>query len=119
MGADGHIKLFDMDKFLAQVEAGHKTAKTIIDLLTDSVTYVQTFEGRKILTVYHGDNLYTVSLLEEVVSAEDRREAWEDPSDCDRFFQEVSRSKLDKEEVIRLCHFLWKDCRMAEWEIWT
>ena len=123
MGADGHIRIMDYDKFLRNQSLNEAEEKEFKDLIKDSMTYFQnaTFEGcesKHLVTNYHGDNLYCMSNLYNLVSYGWQKGDWEDSFYFDGFLNEVKKS-FDPERFLQLAQYLWKDCHVNNWEVWT
>lgn len=119
MGADGHIRLMNWDKFerLSGLEAGR--ALEFFECIRDSVTYIQWLRNQRILTCYWGDNLYCVSHLEELVNYGWKKGDWNDSFYYDHVLKAVEKKAFDKDAFLDLCKLLWNDCYIAQWEVWT
>ena len=100
MGADGHIDIYDYEKIVAEI------GEVALEKLTDSTVYIQELQGKKYLTLYHGDNLYH------------RGDDW---SDRFGYCNENSKNEswyIPKEEFERLWGIIYKHY-ITSWEIWT
>ncbi len=87
MGADGHIYIYDFNKLEEILGVGK--------ILTGATTYIQTYRGEKLVTDYHGDNLWIHYCLACGIDA-------------------YSSEHDDKK-----CNDLIKPALIAEWEVWT
>jgi hypothetical protein len=119
VGADGHIRLMDWNKFecISGLDIGR--ALQFFDCIRDSVTYFQRLEERCIITCYWGDNLYCVSHLEELVNHGWERGNWNDGFYYEGLLARVEKNAFDKDGFVRLCQLLWNDCYINQWEVWT
>jgi len=119
MGADGHIRIMDADKLCQNRQLSEERFKEFLDILRDSMTYCQNFEGRKLITNYWGDNIYCVSNLENLVSYKWEKGNWQDPFYYDGLYKEVADSTFTHKDFLELAEYLWDNCEIAQWEVWT
>ena len=119
MGADGHIELYDYDKLIRDKDLGDKEDIAFRNIIKDSACYYQDFQGRTIITDYHGDNLYCRSLLYEIATSGWVKGNWHDSFYFDAAEKDCEKYKISKDRISELCDYLVKHCYIASWEIWT
>jgi hypothetical protein len=112
MGADGHVKIYNLDQF--EEKYGVEKTKIFTDLILDSVTYLHQFQSMWVITEYWGDNIYGRSTLNKI---EDRQCAWDPPGPYE--LERIKESGLSDEELYDMISFLKTDCFIVEWEVWT
>jgi hypothetical protein len=118
MGADGHVRIMDYDKFVNDKGLTPEQEKTVRDLIISGQTYLQSFEGRRLITDYWGDNLYEDSTLSQIVSY------GPDLSKHDSFVRSELESSANQlgcspEELAEMMWYLWMECKITKWEVWT
>lgn len=119
MGADGHIRIMDFDKLVRDKLGDSERAKLFADVIADSLCYFQKLQGKILVTDYWGDNIYCRSILYNIATYGLEKGNWEDPFYFDGFLKSVDDSKFERDEFLTLTNYLWNDCHVTDWEVWT
>jgi hypothetical protein len=121
MGADGHIRIYDLEKI--EKEFGKEVVNSFFDHFGSSIMYRQTLQGRKYLTRYWGDNLYSDDLYDMVLSCYNPVTDlfYTDSASYDSYSGSYFM-KLSKDQRIQfnyMIEFIEEQCRLTAWEVWT
>ena len=123
MGADGAIRLFNINKF--ERKFGIAESKRFLELVKDSQSYVHHFKVPdsdtviRVLTLYRGDNIYCDHFLGRLQNTldgskwGDQLERWDYDAIEEQGFD---RLLLDLKE---LTAYLYTECYIDNWEVWT
>lgn len=119
MGADGHIRIMDFDKFVRDKALNEEQVNLFEEAISDSLCYLQKLQERILVTDYWGDNLYCRSNLYNIATYGLEKGNWEDPFYFDAFIKQVERAGFGCEEFLTLISYLWNECHVTDWEVWT
>ena len=112
MGADGGIRIYDWEKF--ESNFGKEKAQSFILITNDSTTYLHLLpipgrEDLRVLTIYNGDNIWCKTVIDSVAE-----------NDIDDFLaKEINSCSIPLEELKKMVEYLFNECYMTEWEVWT
>ena len=121
MGADGHIKIYSMEKLKAKYD--DEVIESFFGHFSSSTMYKQTLEGRQYLTRYWGDNLWSNDLFDVVLYCYDNekdeinKESYKYDSYSGDYFMKLSKGQ--RETFYDLVMYLENKCSLTSWEIWT
>jgi hypothetical protein len=119
MGADGHIRLMDLDKLVRDTNMSDDNLSKFIEIIRDSMCYLQKLETRRIITNYWGDNIYSNSLLYNLAYYGYNKGNWEDTFYYDIRMSEIEKCGIDSRVILDWTDYLWNSCYITEWEVWT
>ena len=121
MGADGGIRLMCAEKLIRDKELTEQQFSDFFDVIRDSLTYLQEFpdekaKSRRVITFYHGDNIFCATNWTDIAER-----GWDDYNNIElqTLKDELDRLAFDKDEFLSLVRYLWGDCYISEWEVWT
>lgn len=119
MRADGLIRIMDWDKFVVDSGNPVSVCNQVRDILLGPVTYLQKLGDKEYITDYVGDNIYNTSVLRNLAYYGLDKGCWDDVRDYDRLVLDIKTLPFTDSEFVRLCRFLWNDCGLATWEVWS
>jgi trehalose-6-phosphatase len=114
MGADGHVKVYNMNIFMEKY--GVAKTEEFIKTINDSQCYSHdlTIKGCgviPVLTVYKGDNISDESLFDKINYGCDELNEYD--------IKRINEHSFTVEELTYMISFLNSDCAMGWWEVWT
>ena len=121
MGADGHIQIYDLDKI--EDEFDEEVVTSFFDHFGSSVMYRQQLRGKKYLTRYWGDNLYSDDMYSVVRVCYDPKtdtfntKNYNYDSYAGDYFMKLSKEQ--RTQFVYMIEFIEERCRLTDWEVWT
>lgn len=121
MGADGHIRIYDFEKFKDNYD--EEVVDSFLGHCLSSVFYQQELLGKQYLTRYHGDNLGVDDMYDVVRRCYDKEsdtfntKSWNyDRYSADYFMKLHQEHRHAFYDMIK---YLEKECILTSWEVWT
>lgn len=118
MGADGHIRIMDAEKLIADKGLSEERFQQFMSVISGSLTYLQKLGNRRYVSDYWGDNIWLVSNLNTFIEGGFHSDLWSD-SNIKFFNEKIVGFNFTQDEFSELAKHLWNDCYVAEWEVWT
>lgn len=118
MGADGHIAIMDVEKFIREKGLSEKRFESFFAIIQCSTLYLQKFKSERVITDYMGDNLYHTSILRELSWHGMDKEEWDDFT-YNNLIENLGKYEFTIEEFVELGLYLWDECHITAWEVWT
>lgn len=122
MGADGHIKIYDLNKFKKQFKPDQ--VEVFLELILDSTTYVQELKNEEYLTRYYGDNIISNGLYDVIRFCYNKKEDLILHTSCyyedwvESYFKNRT-TKKQRQIISNMIEFLEIECLLTSWEVWT
>lgn len=122
MGADGHIKIYNLEKLKQLFKPSE--VEVFLEITLDSTSYVQKLENKEYLTRYYGDNILSNSLYDIIrfcyVKKDDvilhKSCYYEDWAES---YLKTQTTKKQRQVISSMIEFMEAECLLTSWEVWT
>lgn len=121
MGADGHIRIYNLD--ILQEKFTTNQITLFREQILDSTTYCQTLRGVRYLSRYHGDNIDSANAFDVIYFRYDlKKDKFTKNENFQDKWIEDSLMELTREERVTIhdmVNYLVDECFADTWEVWT